>query len=279
LSDFLRPGTLITKMRADSPGRYVLHVPGFDLLRADPFATVNEVEETQGYDPVQLLRYWTFARAVSSRPMRNNVSLLYEPLPVARDVLHIRWFSARSTSDAIPAGSKVVARGGGPRRLFELPDAPPRASLVGDFEVVSDADAALEAVTAGSFDPEATVVLEREPGVEPGEAASSGRATYEAVGEQAARIEVDTPEPALLLVRNVYDPNWRATVDGRPVDVLAADYIVQAVPVPAGTHTVELRYIDPSIAYGLIGSALVLSALVAVAYVAFRRERSHSSHA
>ena len=43
-------------------------------------------------------------------------------------------------------------------------------------------------------------------------------------------------------------PGWRAAVDGNEVPVVRAFYALQAVPVPAGEHRVELRYRSPALA-------------------------------
>jgi uncharacterized membrane protein YfhO len=66
----------------------------------------------------------------------------------------------------------------------------------------------------------------------------------------------------MLLVRTAFDPNWRATVDGRPAPILPADSVVQAVQVPAGRHVVALAYDDPSVGHGLLGTGLVLALLL-----------------
>jgi uncharacterized membrane protein YfhO len=114
-------------------------------------------------------------------------------------------------------------------------------------------------------------VLEEGPGVEPtGE--TPGRATYRQRGPQAADVIVDAHSPALLIVRNVWDPGWRASIDGRPAPVLVADYLLQGIPVPPGRHTVELRYDDPWVGYGLLGSTLALAALAAAGFALRRRQ-------
>ncbi len=58
----------------------------------------------------------------------------------------------------------------------------------------------------------------------------------------AADIEVETHSDALLVRAVRYDPDWRVTVDGRPAALLRADYIMQAVVVPAGRHRVVWDY-------------------------------------
>ena len=57
-------------------------------------------------------------------------------------------------------------------------------------------------------------------------------ARYESAGPQESRVSVKGPAAGLLLVRNQWDENWKAAVDGRPAPVLPADGAFQAVPVP-----------------------------------------------
>jgi hypothetical protein len=79
----------------------------------------------------------------------------------------------------------------------------------------------------------------------------------------------------VVLIRNVYDPNWHATVDGRPAPLYPADGLIQGVPVSGGHHVIELDYDDPSTGYGLLGSALSLGALLGVAgALSFHRRRT-----
>ncbi len=127
--------------------------------------------------------------------------------------------------------------------------ADPKASVVNSWQVVSTQGQALGAVTEGGFDPAANVVLERPPTFgQPGTslaATGSASAEYQSLGLHSARITVETPTSAIVLVRNPYDENWKASVDGKPVPVLAADYLVQGIPVARGHHTILLSYEDP----------------------------------
>jgi len=53
-----------------------------------------------------------------------------------------------------------------------------------------------------------------------------------------------------------YPAGWHATVDGQPAPILQANYLLRAVPVPAGTHTVVMRFDPASHVWGLRITAL-----------------------
>ena len=64
------------------------------------------------------------------------------------------------------------------------------------------------------------------------------------VRERAASFatEVEAAEPGLLVWSRSYFGAWRATVDGAPADVVLAEGHLVGVPVPAGTHRIEVTW-------------------------------------
>lgn len=66
-----------------------------------------------------------------------------------------------------------------------------------------------------------------------------------------------------------YSDGWHVTIDGQPAELARADYILRTMYVPAGQHTIEMRF-DPTslhvtegIAYGAL-ALLVIGIIVAV---------------
>jgi hypothetical protein len=81
---------------------------------------------------------------------------------------------------------------------------------------------------------------------------------------EPTRVEVKTESaaPAILVLSANHYPGWRASVDGRPVDVIRVNYNLRGVAVPAGNHLVEFVYRPKSVLIGLVISLLALATLV-----------------
>ena len=145
------------------------------------------------------------------------------------------------------------------------------------WRVANGNAAALDATIEPRFDPARLAVLETDPGIAPSEDGVAGHAVYRELEPEDVRIDVDAPDPSILVVRNAWDEGWSATLDGRPVPLLRVDGFIQGVPVSAGRHEVRLVYREPSIGRGIALSALAwfgLLAVAAVAYVSGRRARA-----
>ena len=75
--------------------------------------------------------------------------------------------------------------------------------------------------------------------------------------------ETSSAKDGVVVFSEIYYPGWQATIDGQPVDIARADYILRAMNVPAGKHTIEMWF-DPqslhlteSIAYAAMALLLI----------------------
>lgn len=92
------------------------------------------------------------------------------------------------------------------------------------------------------------------------------------------RYEYEADGDALAVFSEIYDADgWTAEIDGRPARPLRADYILRALELPAGRHTVEWRYRAPhwALAEGitLLFSLATLAAFVITLIYSIRNER------
>jgi len=124
--------------------------------------------------------------------------------------------------------------------VYKLKAPMERAFLVGQVEVVPDS-VALARLSGFDFFPRISAMLASEPDF-PLEAGATGRVRWREWGVNSQKLEVQASGPALLVMSDNFYPAWHATVDGEPVPVVQANYLMRAVPVPAGTHEVEFVY-------------------------------------
>ncbi|MDP8956258.1 MAG: YfhO family protein [Actinomycetota bacterium] len=275
---YVRPGPIDGALQALPAGRYMLQdVVGWQRLQADPRSPMFRIEHTQGYNPVQLRRYWAFVRKLSRVPLPYNLSLLHNPPDVALDLLQIRYVV--SSRRPFAPSRRIVP--GDPASIYEISRLTGAASVIQSWTVVRSSDEALQAVTHPSFNASRRVVLEEDPGFSPpvspagasGEQRSRSMLTYAERAEQEVTVHVRAADPSILLVRTPYDRNWKATIDGRTARVIPADYLIQGIPLSAGSHVVRLTYEDRSVGAGLVGSIASVGALVLLAVAVRYRER------
>lgn len=59
--------------------------------------------------------------------------------------------------------------------------------------------------------------------------------------------DVQSDKGGVLVFSEIYYPGWTAKVDGKDVEVGRVDYVLRAIKMPAGRHTVELSFHPTSI--------------------------------
>ncbi|MGH7941072.1 MAG: YfhO family protein [Limisphaerales bacterium] len=72
----------------------------------------------------------------------------------------------------------------------------------------------------------------------------------------SVKIAVASPAPCIVVVAQTFYHDWRASVDGRNVPLLRANYAFQAVQVPKGNHHIVLRYVDRAFQFGAAVSVI-----------------------
>jgi hypothetical protein len=70
------------------------------------------------------------------------------------------------------------------------------------------------------------------------------------------KYDIQSGGNGLVVFSEIYYPEWKATVDGNEVSILRADYLLRALEIPAGKHTVEFSF-EPR-AY-FIGNKITIS--------------------
>jgi hypothetical protein len=249
-------------------------------LLVQNWGTWFNVDDVQGYNPVQVQRYVEFIDALNAHRQEYHEADIF-PSGLASpllDLLNLRYLivpaDAADRDDLAPLVAELPAVYEDDHvRILENARAFPRVWLVHDVQEVSPGEA-LPLLRDGDVDPRQTVLLEATApalSLPPDTFAESARVLLHEPDH--VRVETVAGAPAMLVLSEIWDPGWSATVDGESVPTFLADHTLRAIPVPAGQHTVDMRYDPPSLRLGLGVTALTMLAIVATLIGLVVRER------
>jgi len=150
--------------------------------------------------------------------------------------------------------------------LAEATAIPPRVYLATQARVAAD-DVAAQLLSASDFVPGQSVVLF--PPAQ--EARAEGSCTLADDRIERLTLRCHASAATYAVVADAWFPGWYATVDGAAAPILRANLAMRAVPIPAGDHTVELRYRPAHLVAGAIVSLLALAFCCFLTIRAYRR--------
>jgi len=156
-------------------------------------------------------------------------------------------------------------------RIFRVPDPLPRAWMVYQPLLAENPNTALARLADPAFDPATQLILTDANA--PPVSHSPAVVSQVEVARQDSRtllIDVITESPGYLVVSEWAYPGWRAALDGDKTPLYTADYALQAVWVPAGTHQIELQFRPWDVT---LGAAVTLLTLVVAVFMSTRELR------
>ena len=135
----------------------------------------------------------------------------------------------------------------GEAKPYINPDAMGHAWFVSDIKVVDNANQESDALN--TLDLKETAVIDRQfaqqagnlnPGIAPD--ASIQLTSY---SPKSIDYSVKTSQPGTVVFSEIYYPHgWKVTLDGQKADYFRANYLLRAMNVPAGEHTINFTF-DP----------------------------------
>ena len=164
---------------------------------------------------------------------------------------------------------------------LENPYALGNAWFVKEVSYVANADEELDMTT--SSNPHVTAVVDNQF-----KSALNNATTLEVVDDAFIELteyepnsltyQTQNPSDGVAVFSEVYYPDgWQVTIDGQPVELARADYVLRTLYVPAGNHTIQMTFapqsihVTEAIAYGAL--ILLLLATIAVIGIYIRKNR------
>lgn len=207
----------------------------------------HQIEQTLGYNPLRLAAYTNATGAGDHAGLieQKQFSPLY---PSYKSTLaRLLGLGVVATSAPIeqidkalkPGDARLVARTAD-GYVYEIPGAMPRvmfatAALSADFD---------ELIASGAWPnvDYASTVLLAHPSAAPVAARRPGQVRIAAYHNASVTIEVDSPDGGWVVLNDVWQPWWYATIDGVETPLLRANGIFRAVAAPPGRHTIEMTF-------------------------------------
>lgn len=145
-----------------------------------------------------------------------------------------------------------------PAYFYRYKSALPRAWMVYSAVVKAEAEDRLNYIRSADFDPGREAVLETNPpAMTPPEIPPT--VEWRQPRQSRLELEVKTETPGLLVVADYCWPEFEATVDGQPAQLLRANHAFRVVVVPAGSHQVVMELRPRSVYKGLVVSGVALA--------------------
>jgi hypothetical protein len=253
-SEVLAEGEAAAAWLAHRPGRFRVYSPSYSIPHHT--GAVYGIESADGVDPFQLADYVDFARAATgvdlpgysvTVPAYPEVPQGEDMLEAHRDVvpdlsllglLNVRYLAASYPMEAEDLTPLVIRDG---VHLYQNEKALPRAFVTDGVQGPWDTTEVHEAN-----------VVKWTPN----------------------RIRVEAQGPGLLVLSEVYDPDWSVQVDGAPSKLLRAGEILRAVPLADGAHQVVFAYRPAGLGFGLGATIAGWLCVCGLSIVAWRRRGS-----
>jgi hypothetical protein len=159
------------------------------------------------------------------------------------------------------AEQTAVVSTNGTFAIFEFTGALPRAKLYSNWEVNTNAEANLKRIASPEFDPTKSVVITDQIAPPPAATATNenaGTVEFASYDPNHIVLKANANTPSILLLNDRFDPNWKVTVDGKPVTLLRANFLMRGVQLEPGAHAVEYRFAPPVNLFYVSLSAIVL---------------------
>lgn len=211
-----QPTAADVRILKDTAQNYrVLDIPGMTAARSSYFhKTIG------GYHAAKLTRYNDL---LEHQIAKNNMAVL--------NMLNAKY--------VIMQGDTVV----------QNPDAMGNAWFVDHIRYVSDANTEMKALD--SLDPRRMAVADRqfEKVLKTSAPAAAGDTIFETTyAPNRLTYHSRLGRPRVAVFSEIYFPwGWQATVDGKPVEIGRVNYVLRALNLPAGNHTVAFEFKPQSV--------------------------------
>ena len=216
-----------------------LNTEDWDLVRKYglPNTTlIDGISSANNFDPLLPQRYVIWMDGLGDVSDDHRTKLLA--------LMDVKWEAVIESSEDMSLTYREISD---PQRVRWVSQSILAASYEYSLDLVKDAD----------FDPDEVVILEWAFAAEDESPISIGSADFiETDNPNIVTVESSAPVDGWVVLSDTWFPGWRASIDNEPVEIYRANFLFQAVRVPAGEHYIRFEYRPISFQIGLYLSIL-----------------------
>lgn len=262
--DILYPSTKITSVLKDQSQPYRVISTDRRIFHPNISITYN-IESVMGYDPLFLNDYAKLITSWESNTLSKPGSFnrIVTPSNInspITDLLNIKYVMS---FDEItnPKWGKIASEGS--TKLYENNNVLPRVFFVQEIVKTDSVEGEIQGMLTEDFNAKLKSFSSEfyYPKTD-----TNSEAVVKKFNDQSMTIIAKTDIQAPLLISNVNYPGWKATINGNSAEIINVNFMFQSLLVPAGEHTISLKYAPDSFYNGLLISMISVFITIA-AYI------------
>ncbi|MCX7909176.1 MAG: YfhO family protein [Ignavibacteria bacterium] len=228
------------------------------------------LENINGYHAAKLRVYQDLMDIANMEGMEGSTSQLYNPF--LWNLLNVKYLIFNKTLE----GVEPIYRGAG-GQAFVYPNFGyyPRAFFV-KTAIVEKPIEILNHLKKGSFNPIDTMFVEKPLAVKDIGYDTAAKVQIVEKKNEYIKFTTETNVKSLLFISEVYYPFWKAYIDGKETEIIKANYAFRSVVVPAGKHTLEMKFTSPGFERGktlsLVANLLTFAIIGLGLYFDFKKK-------
>lgn len=254
-----QPGSIKFLSEQTTPFRTV----GYQNILTPSSNMLAQIHDVRGYDVPVIDRYHQFF----NRALKGKDAYWYYNLPKYDasilpflNILNTRYLLSKKELTELPEHIQLVYDD--EIRIYENHHAAGLAHLKTQAEFINSPSDALDRVLELDAELAEVVVIEGPSKLalsQSSEQVSNQYSIeYTTINSQTIDFKVNSQQPAWLVLSQSYYPGWKAYINGRETDIFAANYVLQAIKIPIGSHQISFKYQPFSFTLGWIVSLLSL---------------------
>lgn len=228
--------------------------PMGDLYSKNWFIT-DKIQSVGGYHGLPLKRYQDFVTKVGFNNIHSLNLLNVKYLLCNQDINHPN-FKLIFDKDI---------------KIYENLSLLPRVYLVNNITVVKNIEDIYKTISLENFNPLNSVILEEDISFKLDKPNKPYEVKILDYSPNNISIEVNTDSNSMLVLSEIFYPEWKASIDGKETKIYPAYGLIRAIYIEKGRHNIVFFYKPTSFFYGILISVFSLIIALVIVFIELKK--------